>query len=136
MMRQMKYYGNRKFIFMNYSMQEVMYIAITLLNMFMQANFTGPDLKDDFPGIDSVYPFAWFKKSTDDQLKTLEIDGETPYSLMKYPLFLSCAHAILSVVNQLLQAKMNETPFSDLFLFSRFWFARVKGKSFLFPFMG
>lgn len=131
----MRFYGNREFIVINCSMQEVMYLAITLLNMYMQANFTGPDLKDDFADIDAVYPFAWFKKPTEDQLKTLEIDGETPYSLMKYPLFLSCAHAILSVVNQLLQAKMNETPFSDLYLFCRFWFARVKGKMIAILFM-
>ena len=42
------------------SVQEVLLVAITLLNMFMQANYTGPELTFSFPDFSSVYPFVWF----------------------------------------------------------------------------
>ena len=36
-------------------------MAITLLTMYMQANYTGPELREVYADIDSIYPFAWFR---------------------------------------------------------------------------
>ena len=55
------------------------------------------------------------------------MDGETPYSLMKYPLFLACSHAILSVLQAFVQTKTEEPLFAEFAVFSRMWLARVKG---------
>lgn len=114
-----------------------MHLGITMLNLFMQANFTGPELNEVFPEIHSYYPFKWFpnvvvvwfvdEQSVPDALKTLEIDGESPYGLMKFPLLLSCAHAILSLVNSMVEEKKEDSLFNELFVFTRFWLARAKG---------
>lgn len=45
---------------LNYSSQQVLHLGITLLNMFVQANFTGPEIPTDFPEFNSIYPFKWF----------------------------------------------------------------------------
>ena len=41
---------------LNYSSQQVLHLGITLLNMFVQANFTGPEIPTDFPEFNSIYP--------------------------------------------------------------------------------
>ena len=60
-------------------------------------------------------------------MKPLEIDGETPYSLMKYPLLLASAHAVFSVLQAFVQSKVDEPLFSEFSVFSRLWLARSKG---------
>ena len=91
--------------------QEILLVAIALLSMYMQANYTGPELHEVFSDISSVYPFPWFSvllsfpshPQSNDQgiLRTLEVDGEMPYQLEKYPLFLSCAESLLLVLADL-----------------------------------
>ena len=74
------------------------------MSMYMQANYSGPELEKTFVSISDIFPFKWFQTSEDrlavyrDALHSLDIDGEEPYELMKYPLLLSCAESILSVL--------------------------------------
>lgn len=74
----------------------------------MQANYTGPELHEVFADISSVYPFPWFhsvkeedRKQSEIALQTLEIDGETPYELEKFPLLLSTAESLLLLLEDL-----------------------------------
>lgn len=111
------------------SVQEVLLVAITLLNMFMQANYTGPELTFSFPDFSSVYPFAWFLPA-DAALKTLEIDGETPYELMKHPLLLSMSRAILEDLYGFLQSHGDHN--ADVMPFVQWWLARCDSAPSLF----
>ena len=46
---------------------------------------------------------------------------------MKFPLLLSCSHAILSLIHGFIEDKSDSAIFHQLSLFARFWLARVKG---------
>ena len=104
-----------------HSIQEVLHVAITLLNMFMQANYTGPELTFSFPNFSSVYPFTWFLPA-EVAIKTLEIDGETPYELMKCPLLLSVSRAILENLYGFLQSHGDHND--AVMPFVQWWLAR------------
>lgn len=79
--------------------------------MYMQANYTGPELSEVFSAISTVYPFPWFSvgalipthPQSNDQgiLRTLEVDGEMPYQLEKYPLFLSASESLFLILSDL-----------------------------------
>ena len=104
-----------------HSIQEVLHVAITLLNMFMQANYTGPELTFSFPNFSSVYPFTWFLPA-EVAIKTLEIDGESPYELMKCPLLLSVSRAILENLYGFLQSHGDHND--AVMPFVQWWLAR------------
>ena len=38
----------------------MLHLAVTLLNMYIQANYTGPGLEETFPSISTISPFPWF----------------------------------------------------------------------------
>lgn len=98
--------------------QEVLHLAITLLNMYIQANYTGPGLEETFPSISTILPFSWFRSvhsligmnsqssSSSDlsfhALQSLAIDGEEAYELMKHPLLLACAEVLLLQLHSML----------------------------------
>ena len=103
--------------------QEILLVAVTLLNMYMQANYTGPELHEVFAEISSFYPFPWFHSVKEEDMKqssialqTLEIDGETPYELEKFPLFLSTAESLLLL--------LEEVAHPSICLYVRWWLAR------------
>lgn len=105
-------------------------MAVTLLNMYVQANYTGPELPFSYPAISTAYPFAWFQPS-DAPLKTLEIDGETPYELMKYPLLLSTSRALLEDLMSFLESHPNQGV--DVLPYVQWWLARCDSTPSLFP---
>lgn len=92
--------------------------------MYMQTNYTGPELHEVYSEISSIYPFPWFHsiKENDDvkqgtlALQTLEIDGETPYELEKFPLFLSTAESLLLL--------LEDISHTSIRLYVRWWLAR------------
>ena len=103
--------------------QEILLVAVTLLNMYMHANSTGPELHEVFAEISSFYPFPWFHSVKEEDMKqssialqTLEIDGETPYELEKFPLLLSTAESLLLL--------LEEVAHPSICLYVRWWLAR------------
>ncbi|RHY33754.1 hypothetical protein DYB32_001421 [Aphanomyces invadans] len=92
----------------------VLYSGAALLNMFVQLNYTGPAMEDsalaDLLPMLAVLLDNSSTEVTKDTLNchslvSLQVDGESPFSICEYPVFLEAARCLLHFVG--LQSKVN-----------------------------
>ncbi|CAI5703268.1 unnamed protein product [Peronospora effusa] len=85
---------------------KVMFLGIALLNMYVQANYTGPafeketirDVLDLTAILVTRSTGSSDKKSHSDALVSLQVDGESPFSICEYPQFLLIGRCLLDFV--------------------------------------
>ncbi|CAI5740216.1 unnamed protein product [Hyaloperonospora brassicae] len=85
---------------------QVLYVGVAFLNMYVQANYTGPAVEtaklDDVLGLATrlvtCSTDSSDKKSHSDALVALQVDGESPFSICAYPQFLLVGRCLLDFV--------------------------------------
>lgn len=85
---------------------EVLFAGVALLNLYVQANYTGPALEpvqiEDVVALSARVLKADGEKSSKqahiDALVGLQVDGESPFSICKYPEFLLIGRCLLHFV--------------------------------------
>uniref|UniRef100_A0AAV1T207 Uncharacterized protein n=1 Tax=Peronospora matthiolae TaxID=2874970 RepID=A0AAV1T207_9STRA len=85
---------------------EVLYVGVAFLNMYVQANYTGPafenetlrDVLDLATRLVTCSTDSSDKKARSDALVALQVDGESPFSICEYPQFLLLGRCLLDFV--------------------------------------
>ncbi|KAH9193778.1 hypothetical protein AeNC1_004245 [Aphanomyces euteiches] len=92
----------------------VLYAGAAFLNLFVQLNYTGPAMEDS--ALEDLLPLLSVLLSDDSQVAnkanlhrhaivSLQVDGETPFSICEYPIFLEMGRCLLHFVG--LQSHIN-----------------------------
>ncbi|KAK8794782.1 hypothetical protein WA158_001763 [Blastocystis sp. Blastoise] len=85
---------------------EMLLLAICFLNMYIQENYTGPQI-EEVMNINQYYPFPVFNIKQDNTksyrkicISFLELDGEVAYPLAKLPLLLVLSRCLFNILSK------------------------------------